>query len=360
MFSPSAASFRRTAGWTGVIERNSTNFIMRYAIIGCGLIGRKRLGALPEGSGLAVACDLDEGRARGLAESAGGGARAMTEFREAVADAEVEVVVVATLNGSLAEITLAAIEAGKHVLVEKPGGISVAEIEGLERAAAKAGVRVRVGFNHRYHPAFQKARELLEAGELGEMMFVRARYGHGGRVGYDREWRADQKLSGGGELMDQGVHLIDLAGWFLGEFPTVEGHAATFFWDMRVDDNAFLSLRTKKGQTAWLHVSCSEWKNMFSFEIYGRDAKLAIEGLGGSYGMEKLFFYKMLPEMGPPETTVWEYPRGDQSWRIEMEEFEKDIEFRRESVPGLLEARRTLEVVQTIYEGSGFGYHCGG
>lgn len=327
---------------------------MNYAIIGCGLIGKKRLAALTSGSRVVIACDLDPARARSLADSAGEGARAMEDYRLTVADPEVEAVIVATLNATLAPISAAAIRAGKHVLVEKPGGITAEEIDELMSLASENNVRVRVGFNHRFHPAFLKAEELINAGELGEMMFVRARYGHGGRVGYDREWRADPALSGGGELMDQGVHLIDLAGWFLGNFTKIEGHASTLYWDMPVDDNAFISLRTAQNQTAWLHVSCSEWKNLFSFEIYGRNAKLHIEGLGGSYGMEKLHFYKMLPEMGPPPTTVWEYPRGDASWKLEMEAFEEDVRLSREPVPGLTEAKRTLEVVSTIYAASGY------
>lgn len=326
---------------------------MNYAIIGCGLIGKKRLAALPAGSKLAVACDVQLARAEELVRLAKGG-RAVADFQQAVTDPAVDAVIVCTLNATLAEISAAAIRAGKHVLVEKPGAISVAQVDELIALAAKHNVRVRVGFNHRYHPAFQKARELFESGALGEMMFLRARYGHGGRVGYDKEWRADPKLSGGGELMDQGVHLIDLAGWFLGNFPTIEGHATTSFWKMPVDDNAFLSLRTAKNQTAWLHVSCTEWKNLFSFEIYGRDAKLHIEGLGGSYGLERLHYYKMLPEMGPPETTVWEYPRGDESWRIELTEFEHDITGQRTPNPGLAEARATLHVVETIYRKSGY------
>jgi predicted dehydrogenase len=184
---------------------------------------------------------------------------------------------------------------------------------------------------------------------------MRGRYGHGGRKGYDREWRADPKLSGGGELIDQGVHLIDLAGWFFGDFPTVEGHASTLFWDMKVDDNAFLSLRTAAGQTAWLHVSCTEWKNLFSFEIYGRHAKIAIDGLGGSYGVERLTFYQMRPEMGPPDVTAWEYPRGDDSWAIETRAFVDDIKLGREPSPGLAEGIRTLEVVEEVYRKSGYG-----
>lgn len=263
-----------------------------------------------------------------------------------------DAIIVSTLNSCLAPIARQAIAAGKHVLVEKPAAIAVAEILDLEALAFEKRVCVRVGYNHRYHPALLKARELVEAGALGPLMFIRARYGHGGRVGYDREWRADPSLSGGGELIDQGVHLIDLAGWFLGDFARVEGHVATSYWAMPVDDNAFLSLRTASGQTAWLHASCSEWKNLFSFEIYGRTGKLHIEGLGGSYGVERLSFYKMLPEMGPPETTIWEYPRGDDSWRLEMEAFQEDIRLERTPVPGLKEARAALEVVEKIYHRS--------
>jgi len=239
-------------------------------------------------------------------------------------------------------------------LVEKPGALNAAQLRTIQEAAAKTGARVRIGYNHRFHPALQKARELLEAGALGPLMFLRARYGHGGRKGYDREWRADPARSGGGELIDQGVHLIDLAGWFLGDFPTVEGHASTSFWDMKVDDNAFLSLRTATGQTAWLHASCTEWKNLFSLEIYGRDAKLAIDGLGGSYGPERLAYYKMLPEMGPPETTIFEYVRGDDSWGLETRTFLEDIRLAREPAPGLREGIRTLEIVEAIYQKSGF------
>ena len=94
-----------------------------------------------------------------------------------------------------------------------------------------------------------------------------------------------------GELIDQCIHLIDLAGWFLGPFTSIEGHAATYFWKMPVDDNAFINLRNQEGKTAWLQASCTEWKNHFSFEIYGRDGKLRIEGLGGSYGVERLSYY---------------------------------------------------------------------
>jgi predicted dehydrogenase len=312
---------------------------------------------LPAGSKLAVACDTNLSRAGELVKLAQAG-RAVADFKQAVADPQADAVIVATINSALAGVAAAAIRAGKHVIVEKPAGISVKQIDELISLAEKHGVCVRVGFNHRYHPAFIKARAIFASGVMGELMFIRARYGHGGRVGYDKEWRADPKLSGGGELIDQGIHLIDLAGWFLGGFKKIDGHAATFFWDMPVDDNAFLDLRTTNGQTAWLHVSCTEWKNLFSFEIYGRNTKLHIEGLGGSYGVEKLYHHQMKPEMGPPDTKLYEFPGPDESWRVEMTEFEKDVQLKRKPEAGLAEARAALQIVEEIYRKSGFNFDC--
>ncbi|MBI5689422.1 MAG: Gfo/Idh/MocA family oxidoreductase [Verrucomicrobia bacterium] len=325
----------------------------QFAVIGCGLIGRKRVAALGKNPPLLYTCDLDATRAADLARGIAG-CTAVTDAARVFSDPRVTAVIISTLNASLAPLALAAVRAGQHVLVEKPGALTAAQLREVGDAATRSGARVRLGYNHRFHPALQRARALIDAGELGPLLFLRGRYGHGGRKGYDREWRADPALSGGGELIDQGVHLIDLAGWFLGEFPTVSGHATTYFWDMPVDDNAFLSLRTAAGQTAWLHVSCTEWKNLFSLEIYGRDAKLAIDGLGGSYGVERLTFYKMLPEMGPPETTAWEFPRGDDSWALETRAFVDDIRLGREPSPGLAEGIRTLEIVEEVYRLSGF------
>ena len=319
----------------------------RVAIIGCGLVGEKRIKLLAPGT-VKVTCDLNLDRAKKLAAFSPG-CEATDSVEKAVASANVDCVMVATVNASLAPLSIQALRAGKHVLAEKPGALNRLEFEEVDSASKQSGALYRIGYNHRYHPAMLKAREIFASGALGPMMFLRGRYGQGGRVGYDKEWRADPKLSGGGELIDQGVHLIDLAGIFLGEFTQVDGHVATYFWNMPVDDNAFLSLRNAEGKTAWLHASCSEWKNMFSLEIYGRDGKLHMEGLGGSYGLEKLTHYKMLPQMGPPETTVWEYPRGDESWKIEMQEFFEDIRLKRTPVPGLREAKAVLQIVERIY-----------
>ena len=181
--------------------------------------------------------------------------------------------------------------------------------------------------------------------------------GHGGRLGMEKEWRGDPQIAGGGEMLDQGVHLIDLSRWFLGEFSQVSGRVATFFWDWPVEDNGFALLTTPTGQIAWLHASCTEWKNTFSFELYGHKGKLQIEGLGGSYGVERLAWYRMLPEMGPPETTVWEYPMADNSHELEMQEFLEDIRLERAPSPGLQDALATLAVVERIYGTSSHDHH---
>lgn len=320
---------------------------MKVGIIGCGLIGNKRADNL--GRGDLVACaDLDLNKAQSLA-SRFNGCQAYDNYHDLLLRDDVELVIVATLHASLAEIAKDVVAAGKHVFIEKPAGRRAVELDDVERIAGEKSAKVRVGFNHRYHRAFRKARELVEAGELGELMFIRARYGHGGRIGYDREWRAQPELSGGGELIDQGVHLIDLARWFLGDFSEVQGFAHTYYWDMPVDDNSFLMLKTRQNQVAHLHASCTEWKNTFSFEIYGRKGKLDINGLGGSYGVERVTFYKMLPEMGPPETTVWEYPMQDDSWLFEMNEFMSDIEQDRSPAAGLADAKAALKIVEQVY-----------
>jgi len=321
---------------------------VNFSILGCGRIGTKRAEALrAAGHRICFVADPIGERAAKLA--------AQTEAKcasneKALASPAVEAVAIATTNRWLAPCTIAALGAGKHVLVEKPAARSVAEIDPVIAAAEASGKQVQVGFNHRYHAGLQQVRKWIDSGVTGPLMFLRGRYGHGGRVGYEQEWRADPAISGGGELIDQGVHLIDLARWILGELSQVEGHAATYFWKMPVEDNAFLSLRTAAGQTAWLQVSCTEWKNLFSLEIYGRDAKLEVQGLGGSYGLERAILYRMLPEMGPPETVMYEYPGVDRSWRLEIADFERAVESGSSHGPTLQDARAALAVVECIYQ----------
>jgi len=327
---------------------------LNVGIIGCGAVGQMRARHLANAR-LVHCADLDARRAAQLA-SLSEGCLYGTDWRALLARTDIDAVIVATSHDSLAEITRSAITAHKHVLVEKPAARHADELVGLPELAARHDVRVRVGFNHRYHRAFQQARQLVDSGALGPLMFLRARYGHGGRPGYETEWRAQPQRSGGGELIDQGMHLIDLARWLLGEFAEVDGFAHTYFWNMPVDDNAFMLLKTANQQVAFLHASWTEWKNTFSFELYGRNGKLQIDGLGGSYGVERLSWYKMLPELGPPEATSWEYPTADTSWSTEMTEFAEDVRLGREPAPGLKDAIAALTIVARIYTACGYDH----
>lgn len=321
---------------------------MKFAIIGCGFIGEKRASVLaPEGE-LVIAADLDLARAEALA--ANYAAEATADWKKAATHPLVDVVIVATSHDRLVEVSLIAVRAGKHVLLEKPGARTPGELQELAKAAEESGVQVHVGFNHRFHPAMRKAKQIIDSGSLGPLYFIRGRYGHGGRIGYDKEWRAQPETSGGGELLDQGAHLIDLSHWFFGsEFTSVSGQIATYFWDMPVEDNAFLTLVTEGKQIAHLHVSWTEWKNLFSLEITGRDAKLQIDGLGGSYGTERLAYYQMKPEMGPPDTTIYEYPGPDLSWKVELQHFLRNIESGQPEGPDLTSTSHVLSVIEQVY-----------
>jgi predicted dehydrogenase len=322
---------------------------VKIGIIGCGLIGGKRAQSCATDE-IAIVYDQDSSRAYRLAQAYKGCVVALTA-EEVWARKDVTAVVIATTHDALASLARAALEAGKHVLVEKPGAINAHEMESVIAVAQIRHRVVKVGFNHRFHPAFIKARQIVDSGLLGEMMFLRGRYGHGGRLGYESEWRANPSISGGGELIDQGMHLIDLSLWFLGDFPFVEGHLSTYFWDMPVEDNAFMLLRSTTGKVAWLHASWTEWKNCFCFEIAGRFGKLQIDGLGGSYGVEQLAYYQMKPEMGPPETTIWQYPGADSSWAAEWLDFQNAITSGSLPCGGAGDALAALRIVEKLADG---------
>ena len=320
---------------------------MHVGIVGCGLIGQKRAESLPPGYLRAVA-DVSKERAVQMAGKYPDVAY-YTDWQDLVCRDDLDLIIVSTTNNWLAPITLAAVMAKKHVLVEKPAARHFSELDPIIEAAKKQNVRVMTGYNLRCHPALLKARELMKEGHLGDIMYIRGRYGHGGRLGYEKEWRADPAVSGGGELLDQGVHLIDLSRWFLGDFTRVQGHIHTYYWKMPVEDNGFMYLENGSGQVAWLQVSCTEWKNLFSYEIFFEKGKMQIDGIGGSYGIERLTLYRMLPPMGPPETISWEYPFPDLSWKTEFEEFEEALRTNVSPKPDLSDAREALRIVSGIY-----------
>jgi predicted dehydrogenase len=289
---------------------------LRVGIVGCGLIGRKRAAAL-DGDALVACCDVDGAAAGALAAEYGGDAVADVD---AVLPYKPDVVVVAVPHDRLAGLAVRALQGGAHVLVEKPAGIGTADVDLIAAAAVAAGRRVKVGFNHRFHPAVARVLEEAASGRFGDVMFARARYGHGGRIGYEREWRMDRVLSGGGEMIDQGMHLLDLYHALLGPLPVASALVRTQFWEADVEDNAVVVLgeatsgAARDAPWATFHVSWTEWKNLFSLEVYCRTGKLTVDGLAGSYGPQVLHVFTMKPELGPPDVERVAYPAGDVSW----------------------------------------------
>jgi predicted dehydrogenase len=331
------------------------------ALIGCGAIGQRRARVIdrPAAGKLIVTVDRDLARAREVADAAG--CLAATEWREVVRRADINVVIVSTPHDVLAPITIAALRNGKHVLVEKPMARTPVEAEavmreaagGRRRAADSRPLVLKVGFNHRHHPAVAGAHAALVRGDLGEPFFIRCRYGHGGRPGYETEWRTAPEIAGGGELLDQGIHALDLFRWFLGDFVEGVGFAPTYFWRSRrgeVEDNAFGLFRTADEKVATLHVSWTQWKNLFSFEVFGRDGYAIVDGLGGSYGAERLILGRRLPASGPPEERSAEFSGPDASWEQEWEEFTAAIREERQPLGNGYDAYEALKMVHAIYE----------
>lgn len=319
------------------------------ALVGCGLVGAKRAASLPPGVRVVSVFDVDEARAQRIASSLAPPAMLARSAEEAIGARPVDLVVVATTHRDLAAVATMAVERGRHVLLEKPGARRAEELRALRLAADAAGCLVRVGFNHRFHPAVRRLRQLMRGRDWGKLLWIRGRYGHGGRTGYEREWRTDPHLAGGGELLDQGVHLIDLVRHVVGEVDLAFAELRTDYWPVAVEDNAYLALRPRCGGFAWLHASWTEWKNLFSFEVTLQRAKLDIHGLGGSYGTERLTLYEMLPEMGPPLTTSWEWPFADDSWLLEMQDVIHQLQGGSAVGADLDDAIAVLDIVDRAY-----------
>jgi predicted dehydrogenase len=322
---------------------------LRVGIVGCGLIGDKRAAALRPEDELVGAVDALHERAEALVGRYGG--RACGGIDALMAQSP-DVVIVATTHDQLAPMAERALAAGAHVLVETPAGLGTAQIERLMRVARDARRVVKVGFNHRFHPAIADLAAEVHSGRHGELMHLRARYGHGGRIGYDREWRAQPARSGGGELIDQGMHLLDLTHWIAGPLPLHSALLRTHFWDTEVEDNAALILGAaddRRAPWAMLHVTWTEWKNTFSIEAYCRTAKLQVDGLVRSYGTQKLRIYRMRPELGPPDVEERTYPDEDQSWGAEWEHLAGAIAGGGPVLGGLDDAHYAWARVQEAY-----------
>ena len=367
------------------------------AVIGCGLIGNKRaqvLAADPKSRLCAAAdpdmacaealwtefCGPDDGKSEPALpdESHGDGTGSSnandrvdaeegrkdlarpavcTDWRETLALDKPDAMIIATPNKFSAAIATEAVTLGMHVLCEKPLGRNIHEARELVAAAIANHVVLKTGFNHRHHPAIHKAHELTVSGVIGPVYFIRCVYGHGGRPGYEKEWRASRDVCGGGEMLDQGVHVVDLFRWFLGEFDEAYGIAPTFYWNMEVEDNAFAFFKTATGQIAQMQTSWTQWKNRFTFEIYGEAGYLIVSGLGGSYGTETLTIGKRKINRdsapiylgGVPEEETIVFDGQDISWELEWEEFKAAIRENREPLGSGRDGLEANRMIAAVY-----------
>ncbi len=323
---------------------------MKVGIIGAGRQGVRRAQAInnDQETELVAVADIDFNRAKALSQQMR--CQAVANWEEIMEATEIKAVLICTPPHLHAQMSIAALEKGKHVLCEKPLARNPEEAKHIVDAAKAGGMKLKCGFNHRHHPGIQKAREWFDKGVIGELNFIRCRYGIGGRLDYDKEWRAHAKISGGGELMDQGIHILDLCRWFMGEFSQVFGFLSTRFWDIApLEDNAFALLRTEKGQVASIHASWTQWKNLFSLELFGQEGYILVEGLGGSYGTERAILGKR-DFLAPFKEECIEFRGEDSSWQEEWREFVAAIREQREPLGNGYDGLEAVKLAYAIYD----------
>lgn len=330
--------------------------MINVGIIGAGYLGQKRAEIIRScrlGS-IRIICDKDLKKAAFLAGKFSCGYT--DDWRKVIKDARIKAAVVATTNDCLASISSAALRKGLNVFCEKPMARDIREARSLCNVSLKSKGIFSVGFTLRFHPAIRKAWQLSRQGAIGRILFCRAVYGHGGRKGYDRQWRMKEEISGGGELMDQGVHLADLFRWFMGEFYSATCVNANLFWRASsLEDNTFFSLRTKDKRIASAHCSTTQWKNRFFFEVFGQKGYLIVDGLGKSYGPQRLIYGRRTALGSRPSEKVYHFTDEDACWRNEWSEFARAIKQDRKALALGCDGLKAQEIIAACYRAARLG-----
>jgi predicted dehydrogenase len=253
------------------------------------------------------------------------------------------------------DVVIAALESGRHVFCEKPPGRGVADIERIREVhARRPGLVLKFGFNHRYHAGVQEAHRIVRSGRLGHVMWMRGVYGKSGGAGFESQWRSSRASAGGGILLDQGIHMLDLFRHFAGDFNEVRSMVGNAFWNVDVEDNAFALLRTGAGVVAMLHSSSTQWRHRFSLEVYLTGGYVSVNGILSStrtYGDETVTVARRdfsRDEGRPVEETI--YFDEDPSWELEVRDFVRNVRLGRPVEHGTSEdALRAMELVESIY-----------
>jgi predicted dehydrogenase len=328
---------------------------INVGIIGLGKVGllRKDLIIKHPAFNLKSLCDVTK-----PAESVISGHQYFKNYQDLLAS-DVEAVFIATPNKFTPEIVIAALNQKKHVFCEKPPGMTVEDVDRIIAAEKKSeGCVLKFGFNHRYHGAVMEAKKIIDSKKFGKILWIRGVYGKSGGLNFEKEWRSHRDLAGGGILLDQGIHMLDLFRYFLGDFSEIKSFVTTAYWNVDVEDNAFALLRNKDGQIAFIHSSSTQWKHTFSLEIYLEGGYIAIFGILSStrsYGQgERLIVAKKQFEeeaeaVGNPRESVKLFDR-DRSWELEIEEFVNCIQKKSPVLQGnSVDALEVMRLVHAIY-----------
>lgn len=270
-----------------------------------------------------------------------------------------DTVFVCTPNNVTAKLCIEALKHCGHVFCEKPPGQSWEDLCGIAEAAqANPQHTLSFGFNHRLHPSVKAAKALIGEGGLGEILYVKGAYGKSGGAKYKESWRNQKEISGGGILLDQGIHMLDIFQHFMGPLSVQSSVLLDGFWKCGVEDNAYVLLKSKQGIPAFLHSSATLWKHTFCFEIGCQNGYLIANGLlskSGSYGREQLIIGKRQFEdealaQGNPREEIIYFDR-DESWKQEIDEFLNAVKEKRPAIHGTLEeAKQVMALIRDVYQ----------
>lgn len=322
----------------------------KIGLIGAGRMG-ERWAKVIDGSTLAeLSLIVDPNKEVGEKIALRYGAAYLPGFPEE--NVSVDAFFIVTPHAYLYQNAKYALQFNKPVFIEKPGTRTAAEMKSLIVLAKKKRLPLMVGFNYRFFAAIRKAKKIVDAKTLGKILFVRLIHGHQGRVGYEKEWRMNKKIAGGGVLMDQGVHLIDLILWFMpGEIKKLSAVSQNSFWKSDVEEQAYIILKNNKGQLASISVGITEWRPIFSLEIIGEKGYVRVEGLGRKYGGKEIFTLGVKDRDGNVGEEVIECdPEPENALRALFKEFLMSIESAKISGPTGEDAWRVLHLVGETYK----------
>ena len=324
---------------------------MKVGIAGYGIVGKRRrqfIDQNPELTTYAV-CDQYFQEAGAMDD----GVRCFPHYKELLKE-PLDLLFVSLPNYLAPEVTIAGLERGLHVFCEKPPGRSVADIEKVFRVKRMHPDQfLKYGFNHRYHDSVREALRMVKSGELGDLINIRGVYGKSRITPFEGNWRSERKYAGGGILLDQGIHMVDLMQLFCGRFVEVKSYVSNNYWNKSVEDNAYALMKDEAGRIAILHSSATQWQHRFSLEISLTQGYLELRGiLSGtkSYGEEKLVIGKRNGlATGTDREEVITYLE-DHSWRDEINEFADAVVNRNAIRWGTIEdALETMKLVCRIY-----------